>query len=84
VQYTGNDSTGTHRATTNLFDVTLASTHIQVGGIVVEESLEARQAFEKYFRGVIARPNKIMMCLRRVLSPRQVIALRRLIHRIRR
>ena len=84
MQYTGNDSTGTHRATTNLFDVTLASTHIQVGGIVVEESLEARQAFEKYFRGVIARPNKIMMCLRRVLSPRQVIALRRLIHRIRR
>ncbi|WP_162937604.1 methyltransferase, TIGR04325 family [Indioceanicola profundi] len=46
----GNDQSGTHCGVTAQFDVVPAEAPVQVGGIPVEESALARQAFSDFFK----------------------------------
>lgn len=84
VQNIGNDSTGTHCATSDSFDVGLSETPVRVAEIPVIESSEARRAFASVFRDAHGPPNRLMSAARRVLGPGQVVLLRRLLRSLRR
>lgn len=46
----GNDSSGTHCGSSNSFDVVLADKKIELENVRVEVSLQAKSAFENYFK----------------------------------
>lgn len=46
----GNDSSGTHCGTTDTYDVALSERPIRVGGVAVEETAAARDAFKQFGR----------------------------------
>lgn len=48
----GNDKSGRHAAATTVFDSAISMTPVRVAEIEVSESVEARRAFEKYFRSL--------------------------------
>jgi hypothetical protein len=51
VRNIGNDGSGTHTGLTGRFDSELRSSAPSLNGLFVEESLEARHAFERFFAG---------------------------------
>jgi hypothetical protein len=57
VRNIGNDGSGTHTGITEKFDTDLASDAPSLEGLVVEESAEARRAFQDFFSsGEVPRP----------------------------
>lgn len=57
IQNIGNDDSGTHCGSTNIFDVELSDAEIKLNGLLVEESELSRNAFEDFFRSKILSHN---------------------------
>jgi hypothetical protein len=57
VQNIGHDASGTHCSTTSAFDVAVSPDPVRVERQPTRESIEARRAFENYFRH--PRPSRV-------------------------
>jgi hypothetical protein len=64
VRNIGNDGSGTHSDSTDVFDGTLAQAMPRIGNIPIQESLEGRAAFRAYF--LASRPSFVRRCMRRL------------------
>lgn len=68
----GNDASGVHNADSRTYDVSLSTIPVRVGGVPVEESQFARDAFARFFRESRKAPPpraRIVNLLKRLLKP---------------
>lgn len=64
VQNIGNDASGTHCGTTDVWDVTLGQSHVNVEGVALQASELAFNAFENHFRKATALRGRIIRKLK--------------------
>jgi len=60
VQNVGNDSSGTHCKSTNHFHTFVSDQRIHVRKITIEESVHAKRALHKFYRGVAGRGHRAL------------------------